>query len=112
MKNNDILKDKSLKDMPFSVPDGYFEKMKICVKSGSGMGQKVHDFLRQAMSYAAVAAITALLVVAGGLFLERNSEKDISEAEGLYADSMVLTEEDIIEYLIYTGVEVEEIEQY
>ena len=112
MKDNDILKDKSLKEMPFCVPDGYFEKMKLGIKSGSRMGHEVHDFLRSAMSYAAVAAITALLVVAGGLILERNSQKDISEAEGLYADSKVMTEEDIIEYVIYTGIEVEEIEQY
>jgi hypothetical protein len=68
----------------------------------------------------------ALLVAAGGFFLGRSSVsyseegylgysdyemiETVYETEDMYADA--ITEDDIIEYLIYIGAEIDELEQY
>lgn len=117
----DILNDKSLKSMPYDLPEGYFEGLKKDLKE---CRKDRRSGLKRFTPYAAMAAMFALLVAAGGFFLERASEEEFSqedhiafsdemtsimydEMEEQYADAM--TEDDIIEYLIYTGTEIDEL---
>ena len=121
----DILKDNiSLKQEPYSLPEGYFEELKEALKSRktSANGSEKKPLV------ATIAATFAVLLAAGGFFLSRLSvqeeftmedylvfSEDMTNAiysystEEQYADA--ISEDDIIEYLIYTGVEVEYIEQ-
>ena len=118
---NDILDDKTLKRMPFSTPEGYFDRL----KTDKQVRQQapVHEWGRFT-PYLVLAAMFAALVAAGGFFLEKTAAEEFSQEDYLvfsedmtniifydsdeqYADAV--TEEDIIEYLIYTGVEIEEL---
>ena len=121
----DILKDNPrLKEMPFSTPEGYFEglkdQMKVCSRP-----EVVHrPAFRRFSPQIALAAAFALLLAVGGFFLERRSEMDFSEEDyivfsddltntiiygtnDLYADAV--TEDDIMEYLIYSDIDIEEL---
>ena len=121
----DILKGNAhLKEMPFSTPEGYFEglkdQMKVCSRP-----EVVHrPAFRRFSPQIALAAAFALLLAVGGFFLERRSEMDFSEEDyivfsddltntiiygtnDLYADAV--TEDDIMEYLIYSDIDIEEL---
>ena len=115
----DILNNTSLKARPYSVPDGYFEGVRKSLASRDVTAD------RKSPAYTAIAAAVALLLVAaGGYILGMSSETDLSqedyivfsdemtntifyEDEYIYADAV--SEEDIIEYLIYTETELEEL---
>lgn len=117
----DILKDNiSLKEMPFVTPEGYFDRLKKDLKTGS----KERGVQKQFTPYLALAAMFALLVATGGFFLERTTGDEFSqedyivfsedmtntifyESDEQYAD--VVTDDDIIEYLIYIGTEIDEL---
>ena len=117
----DILQDKSLKQQPYSVPEGYFDELKSSLKMIPARSRRkmFHPWTWTA------AAVVTILIAAGSFFLGRYTDRlDLTEEDyivfsddlntvyqeisGQYA-STDLTEEDIIEYLIYTGVEVEEL---
>lgn len=126
-KENDILKDNlELKQMPFTVPEGYFEAFKeanarpVAVKVSLG---------NRIAPYAAMAAVFVSLVTTGTFLLERSMPQyDMTEEDYvLFSDNMMNTiayemeygsqlaeaevsSEDIINYLIYTGVSAEHIE--
>ena len=126
-KGNDILKDcTELKQMPFSVPEGYFESFKK--KNAMPVCRKVSLWNRMA-PYAAMAAVFVFLVSAGTFLLEKSSpDYNMTEEDYvMFADNMMntiayemefgsqiaeadLSDEDIINYLIYTGVTAEHIE--
>ena len=126
-KENDILKDcRELKENPFTVPEGYFESFKT--EARKPMVRKV-NFMDRIAPYAAVAAKFVFLVTVGTLFLDNTtSEYEMTEEDYvLFSDSMMnslayemgymsqtaeaeISEEDIINYLIYTGVTAEQIE--
>ena len=119
MKNEKhILKDNTeLKSMPFTVPEGYFEGLKAELKTIPKQAKpakvvKWQPFVR----FASIAAVIAALITAGAFFLGKDGEDAgfavIQEDAGYYADLQSLTEDDIIEYLISTGVELEDIEPY
>ena len=120
MKNEKhILKENAeLKSMPFNVPEGYFEGLKAELKmipkqqSKPATVVKWKPFAR----IASIAAVVAALITAGAFFLGKGEEDTgftvIQEETGYYADLQNLTEDDIIEYLISTGVELEDIEPY
>ena len=119
MKNEKhILKDNTeLKSMPFTVPEGYFEGLKAELKTIPKQAKparvvKWKPFVR----FASIAAVIAALITAGAFFLGKDGEDAgftvIQEDAGYYADLQSLTEDDIIEYLISTGVELEDIEPY
>lgn len=119
MKNEKhILKDNTeLKSMPFTVPEGYFEGLKAELKTIPKQVKparvvKWKPFVR----FASIAAVIAALITAGAFFLGKDGEDAgftvIQEDAGYYADIQSLTEDDIIEYLISTGVELEDIEPY
>ena len=117
----DILKDNiSLKEMPFSTPEGYFDRLKDDLKTGQGKSGS----WKHLTPYLALVAMFALLVAAGGFFLERTTDDGFSQEDYIvfseemtntifydsdeqYADAV--TEDDIIEYLIYTGTEIDEL---
>ena len=114
----DILNNKSLKTMPYDVPEGYFEGLR------QSLSQKRERQQIMWPRYIAAAACLAFLVAAGGWFLSSKSQPDffyedyivfsdemtntiMYEEEQWYAEAA--TEEDMIEYLIYIGAEIDEL---
>ena len=120
----DILKDNPrLKEMPFSTPESYFEELKSQMKVSSRPEVVHRPAFRRFTPLIALAAAFALFLAVGGIFLKKSQEMDFSEedyivfsdeitntilygSEDLYAD--VLTEDDIMEYLIYSDIDLEE----
>lgn len=124
----DILKSApELRNMPYTVPDGYFDRLKdnamSCVAE-----RKEKTILERLAPYTALAAVFVFLVTAGSFLLRMTTPQTETEFEELYfySDIMPLTdpyaieatdiadyevmEEEIIEYLIYTGTTAEVIE--
>ncbi len=126
-QENDILKDRlELKQMPYTVPEGYFESFKE--QAAKPMVRKI-DFRARIAPYAAMAAVFIFMVTAGTFFLEKSvPEYQMTEEDYvMFSDNFMnaiayemeygsalaeaeLSEEDIINYLIYTGVTAEQIE--
>lgn len=128
----DILQTVSeLKQTPYCVPDGYFsslkEELKTCSLPHKGTAHLRPGILRAAF---AMAAMLALLLTVGILFSARPVIEDEFTQEDLivfssgltnialyeedgeqYASAEEIDAEDIIEYLIYTGVSTDIIEQ-
>ena len=124
----DILtSQKELKERPFSVPDGYFEAFKAEAVRKSTI--TAASPLRRMVPYMAAAASLALLFGVGLSLNESLKSRDVFSTEDyiLFSDSMIhtiydddastyqyadaeLMDEDIIEYLIYTGESPESIE--
>lgn len=112
MKQNgdmDILKDKTkLKDNPFVVPDGYFEAMReralLVPEIQETRSRKIRRILVPVFS---VAASIALVFFGMLLFDGRRTASE----HYLYSDNAAtpLSSDEIIEYLIYTGASVEDI---
>ena len=126
----DILQEAPLKKCPYSVPEGYFESLKEkAVKYSKPAPAPVFRFKRVVMTAVSMAAMFILMVTAGTFLLEKTTpaedmthedyivfsdgyfnlemyEDDMSEQ---YADASI-TDEDIVESLIYTGVSEEFIE--
>lgn len=126
---NDILNNSSdkLRQMPYSVPEGYFESFISKNQVSAGTETAVSGtFMRKLAPYLSMAAAFLLIVTVGSfvlqyisasddmtyedylvhsdIMIETDYENDIQLAEAISAD------EDIIEYLIYTGVTAETIE--
>ena len=120
MKNEkNILKENAeLKSMPFTVPEGYFKGLKAELKMIPKQQTKPSKVIkwRPFVRFASIAAVVAALITAGAFFLEKDNSDTgftvIQEETDYFADLQSLTEEDIIEYLISTGVELEDIEPY
>lgn len=127
-QEKDILKDcQELKNMPFSVPEGYFETAKDSLRKPV---VRAPGFLRRAVPYFAMAATFAIMVSVGTHFLEKTTYENFEMTEEdyiLFSANMMnsisyemeygsqlaeaeLSEEDLINYLIYIGVTPEEIE--
>ena len=127
----DILKDiPGLKEMPFTVPENYFDGLKANLKKIPQQTESIVSHRLRWGRIIAVAASFALLLAAGGFFLGRNSSAEQFTEDGYmalyddleisvydeysdqYADAWSASEDDIIEYLLATGIEVEEVESY
>ena len=125
----DILNNPELRKSPYTVPEGYFDSLRKEV-GGYVRPVAVKVSLRQKLApLAAVAAMFIIMVTAGTFFLRSTSPEDEitqedyivfagdysgfgiyeEENEEQYAEAGV-SEDDIIEYLIYTGVSEEIIE--
>lgn len=115
---NDILDNKSLKAMPYDVPEGYFDNLRSSLLQKSVKPQKRWP------SYIAIAASFALLIAAGGWLMLNDKPSDFSQEDYIvFSDDMTntvmyeddlwyadaATEEDMIEYLIYIGTEIDEL---
>lgn len=123
----DILRDTPhLKVTPYDVPEGYFDRLKQDLKINQPATVLVAPW-KKISQYVAIAATFAMLISAGSFFLTKNSDTDFSEEdyivfsdnttntlsydyEELYAEAESVEIEDIVEYLIYIGAEVESIE--
>ena len=123
----DILRDTPhLKVTPYDVPEGYFDRLKQDLKINQPATVLVAPW-KKISQYVAIAATFAMLIAAGGFFLTKNSDTDFSEEdyivfsnnltntlsydyEEFYAEAESVEIEDIIEYPIYIGAEVESIE--
>lgn len=126
-QNEDILKTcAELKQMPFTVPEGYFDAFKA--ENARARVRTVSLWNRLA-PIAATAAVFIFLAAAGTFLLEHSvRDYDMTEEDYvMFSDNMMNTiayemeygsqiaeaevsEEDIINYLIYTGVTAEHIE--
>ena len=128
----DILKSApELKNLPYSIPDGYFDRLKAeAVNNVRESEERQRPFIARLAPYAAVAAAFVFLVTAGTFLLERTTRATQSEMDEFYFYSNMipvtdpyavetikvdyendnLEDEDIIEYLIYSGVTAEVIE--
>lgn len=127
----DILQEVSLKNNPYSVPEGYFESLKDrAVKYSKPAEVAPMQFKRILTTAISMAAMFIIMVTAGTMFLKGvTPEEDLTEEDYIvfsdgylelemydtdgmaeqYADASI-SDEDIIEYLIYTGVSQEFIE--
>lgn len=125
-KNRDILADNpKLKEQVYSVPNGYFSGF----KAGMTPYASVEPSLaRRLVPYLSMAAVFIFLVTAGTFFLQQTTPADEFTQEdfilyssnisgiGLYEEEpdqladAGIADEDIIEYLIYSGISAEEIE--
>lgn len=124
---DDILNTRSeeLRQQPFRVPEGYFGKLENDLRQ---LEEPVNrGFFRVIAPYASMAAAFIIMVTAGTFFLKSTTEQDgMTYEDFLVHSDYVLSEsydelvnvveaeeiadEDIIEYLIYTGVTAEVIE--
>ena len=125
-----IMYDDSLRKCPYSVPEGYFDSLKErAAKYAQPAPAPVFQFKRVLYTAISMAAMFILMVTAGTFFLKGvTSAEDLTEEDymvftdgyidlelyddGLseqYADASI-SNEDIVEYLIYTGVSEELIE--
>ena len=125
-QDNDILKqDGNLKEMPFSLPEGYMESLRKELKTIPQRNTKKISIFNRILPYVSLAAAFAMIVTIGGFILEKTTQQDLSyedyivfsddmtntllyDTDELYADA--LSDDDIIEYLIYTGVDLEDFE--
>lgn len=125
---NDVLNTFSseFRKMPYCVPEGYFDTLKQDLHR-TGRTHSVERRLRNRVaSYASIAAAAAIMATSGIMLMKNiltheymtyedylvHSEAIIGEE---YQDEITVienevNEEDIIEYLIYTGVTAELIE--
>ena len=130
MKTNDkdILATRSeLRKQPYGVPEGYFDSFKA--EMSGKLPQAATGPWKKSMPYVAAAASLALLVSAGTIALGKFQSEDTLSQEDyiLFSDNLIsidiyeepstyqtadaeLLDEEIIEYLIYTGVSPEIIE--
>lgn len=126
----DILQEASLKKCPYSTPEGYFDSLRErAVKYSKPAPAPVFQFKRVLMTAVSLAAMFILLVTAGTFLLERATPSESMTQEDyivfsdgyldleMYEDGMSaqyadasISAEDIVEYLIYTGVSEEFIE--
>ena len=90
--------------LPFSTPDGYFDQMKTRLKAipKEEISQIKDRPVKRFVLFSAIAAALALLLTAGGFFLGRISEERSWE---ILASGDSITDEDIVEYLIYIVAE-------
>ena len=124
---HDILKDPSLKECPFTTPEGYFDDLKKrAVRYSQPVQIPVQQSRKIIMTMTSVAAAFIIMIAAGAFFLSHNSQEDMFTQEDFlvfssditddllfetYAETDIL-EDDIIEYLIYSGESREDIESY
>ena len=115
MKQNDdmdILKDKArLEDNPFVVPEGYFEAMRERASHVPEI-QEVHSRKVRRILVPVLSAAASLALILSGMLLFDG--RRAAPEHRLYSDNVatVLSSDEIIEYLIYTGASVEDINMY
>ena len=126
----DILQGTALKKCPYSTPEGYFDSLRErAVKYSKPTPVPVFQMKRILMTAVSLAAMFILMLTAGTFLLETatppedmTQEDYIVFSDGyfnleMYDNSMSeqyavasISDEDIVEYLIYIGVSEEFIE--
>lgn len=128
-QDKDILTlHKELKDNPYSAPEGYFDSFRD--KMAGRMPAEETSLWKRTVPYLAMAASFALLLTAGSLVLNKMTpDGEMSQEDFMiFSDNLIntylyedesslqiadaeLQNEDIIEYLIFTGISPEMIEE-
>lgn len=128
-QDKDILTlHKELKDNPYSAPEGYFDSFRD--KMAGRMPAEEISLWKRTIPYLAMAASFALLLTAGSLVLNKMTpDGEMSQEDFMiFSDNLIntylyedesslqiadaeLQNEDIIEYLIFTGISPEMIEE-
>lgn len=127
----DILQEPKLKKMPYSIPEGYFEKMKAEARKCTEPAPMHISIWTRLAPYAGIAAMFLFILTLGKLFVgqqDADTAGTLIEDISTYEDYLVfsdmpdiylnepeteeegIADEDIIEYLIYIGATVEDIE--
>ena len=124
---NDILHTNSseLRKMPFRVPEGYFEGLQSSLRmNGTHASAQTRSFWGRMAPYASMAAAFIIMVTAGTAILRNvtgngemtyedyivHSEIMITSEEDIEVVYPETDAEDIVEYLIYSGISAELIE--
>lgn len=130
----DILQsDKSLKKMPYKVPEGYFSELSGRIPPHQDKKESSDRTIWQVLApYAAMAAMFTLIAFAGkGIMKISSRQHQWAETEEFYYTELMplsgiqvqfyeddqygyiadnnATENDIVQYLIYSGISIEEI---
>lgn len=122
--DKDILaQNATLRERPYSVPEGYFEAFKA--QAGRPVQETRPTLWARVAPYASLAAVFLSIFAVGSLIFDKD-EIEISQEEYIYfSDGLITTykidasdqyaeaeieDEDVIEYLIYSGITAEEIE--
>ena len=129
--DKDILQEPKLKKMPYSIPEGYFEKMKAEARKCTEPAPVHISIWTRLAPYAGIAAMFLFILTLGKLFVgqqDADTAGTLTEDISTYEDYLVfsdmpdiylnepeteeegIADEDIIEYLIYIGATVEDIE--
>ncbi len=105
----DILKKRAdLKDNPFTVPEGYFETMKERASHVPDVQLRQESKLLRILVPVLSVAASVAVVLSGMLLFE--SRRTVQEPRLCSANAgAALSSDEIIEYLIYTGTSVEDI---
>ena len=127
----DILQEPKLKKMPYSIPEGYFEKMKAEARKCTEPAPVHISIWTRLAPYAGIAAMFLFILTLGKLFVGQKAADTagtLTEDISTYEDYLVfsdipdvylnepdteaegIVDEDIIEYLIYIGATIEDIE--
>lgn len=133
--NMNIEKDKNLlesipelKKMPYSVPEGYFESAmdrakEIPGKSASRVWQKLYPLASMAAMFAIIATVGTLILNRGEFFSEPSEQMQMEDylvhsgydftvsdyqGENSQLADAEISSEDIVQYLIYTGLSIED----
>lgn len=127
----DILQEPKLKKMPYSIPEGYFEKMKAEARKCTEPAPVHISIWTRLAPYAGIAAMFLFILTLGKLFVgqqDADTAGTLTEDISTYEDYLVfsdmpdiylnepeteeegIADEDIIEYLIYIGATIEDIE--
>lgn len=124
MKTDILADNPQLRRQVYTAPEGYFEEFKSQIRPYQEARQ---GWAERLAPYLSMAAAFILIVSAGTFFLQRTTSSDDFTQEDylLFANTKVnvddyddtdhiadasMGEEDIIEYLIYSGITAEEIE--
>ena len=120
----DILADPQLRRQAYTAPEGYFEEFRSQMKP---YRRAQHNWTEKLVPLVSMAATFILMVTAGTFFLQRTiPSEEFTQEDFLVFSSDVsrmdyyqemdhiadagIADEDIVEYLIYSGVSAEEIE--
>lgn len=124
MKRDILADNPQLRNQAYTAPEGYFEDFKSQMKPYQ---KKQRNLMAKLSPYISIAAAFIFIVTAGTFLLRHTASSDEFTQEDylLFANSMVnveyyeetdqiaeasMEEEEIIEYLIYSGISAEEIE--
>ncbi len=137
---SDILAERpEMKKMPYGVPEGYFEDFKVSVggkvpaergraeKSAAKRSAAKRSVARPVIFISAAASVAAALVLGAYFIFGAGGTEDFSQEDLLVFDESYInaeyyeytgsiaeaeySDDDIIEYLIYSGISLEEIEE-
>lgn len=104
---HDILKDPSLKECPFTTPEGYFDDLKKrAVRYSQSVQRPVHQSRKIIMTLVSIAATLAIMLSAGTFFLAHDSQEETYSQEDFLVFSCNITDE--LLYDIYAETDIED----